>query len=294
MKKPFSSLSTEEVQFFLTYKESQYAIRRKRIEDFCSIQDENFGRKIIKNSLIFDKDDKISYCQIAKVASSSWCNHFIKLANVSDKERYRWRDALQVLAPTLWPQPSQNLLEEWHDEQNLSIVIVRHPLSRLASVYYQKFVELSAHKSWSKLISSIIARYRPSGQTGPSDRPTPTEYVRYILDDLGSNPRSVDQHWRPQHRACPFCLLQFNVYAHMEELHDDSLYFFKKSELIEKVNFEKILNSAHDEDSTEERFWTQVEPKLLPKLNMSWSYKNDFEMFDYSFDQYLQNFNIEL
>ena len=45
---------------------------------------------------------------------------------------------------------SQNLLEEWHDEQNLSIVIVRHPLSRLASVYYQKFVELSAHKSWSK------------------------------------------------------------------------------------------------------------------------------------------------
>ena len=109
MKKPFSSLSAEEVQFFLTYKESQYAIRRKRIEDFCSIQDENFGRKIIKNSLIFDKgslktfgslfiiycivsffipitvtlkateDDKISYCQIAKVASSSWCNHFIKL-----------------------------------------------------------------------------------------------------------------------------------------------------------------------------------------------------------------------
>ena len=45
----------------------------------------------------------------------------------------------------------------------------------------------------------------------------------------------------------------FSVYAHMEELHDDSLYFFKKSELIEKVNFEKILNSAHDEDSTEER-----------------------------------------
>ena len=44
----------------------------------------------------------------------------------------------------------QNLLNEWHEEENLSIVIVRHPLSRLASVYYQKFVELSGHKSWSK------------------------------------------------------------------------------------------------------------------------------------------------
>ena len=115
MKAPFSTLSAEEIQFFVTYKESQYAIRRKRIEDFCSIQDENFGRKIIKNSLVYDKgslkyvqfgyhyilsrsysslffsitdissaaeDDKISYCQIAKVASSTWCNHFIKLGEV--------------------------------------------------------------------------------------------------------------------------------------------------------------------------------------------------------------------
>ena len=44
----------------------------------------------------------------------------------------------------------QNLVQQWHDEGHLSIVIVRHPLSRLASVYYQKFVELSTHKSWSK------------------------------------------------------------------------------------------------------------------------------------------------
>ena len=54
IKKPFSTLSAQEIQFFLTYKESQYAIRRQRIENYCSLRDENFGRKIIKNSLIFD------------------------------------------------------------------------------------------------------------------------------------------------------------------------------------------------------------------------------------------------
>ena len=100
-----------------------------------------------------------------------WC-----AANASDKERYKWRDALQIFAPTLWPQPSEvklvnienhkliittsssyNLLEEWDSEENLSIVIVRHPLSRLASVYYQKFVELSTHKSWAKETVSINA-----------------------------------------------------------------------------------------------------------------------------------------
>ena len=54
IKKPFSALSDQEIHFFLTYKESQYAIRRQRIENYCSLKDENFGRKIIKNSLIFD------------------------------------------------------------------------------------------------------------------------------------------------------------------------------------------------------------------------------------------------
>ena len=43
------------------------------------------------------------------------------------------------------------------------------------------------------------------------------------------------------------------VYAHMEDLHDDSLYFFKKANLLEKVDHKRIMNSAHDVDSTEER-----------------------------------------
>ena len=97
----------------------------------------------------------------------------------------------------------------------------------------------------------------------------------------------------------------------MEELSEDSFYFFYKANLIDKLDFKKKLNSGHDINSTEERwrslllkpasmkevffrFWIQVDPMLLPDLNMSWAYKNDFEMFDYSFEQYLLNFNIKL
>ena len=103
--------------------------------------------------------------------------------------------------------------------------------------------------------------------------------------------------------------LVLSVYARLEDLQMDSLYFFKKANLLERVTLDMVLNSAHNEDRTEERsildklfyfdgcfarFWRQVDRRLLPKLNLSWTYKNDFEMFDYSFDQYLQNFNIEL
>lgn len=38
----------------------------------------------------------------------------------------------------------------------------------------------------------------------------------------------------------------------------DSLYFFKKANLLEKVTLDKVLNSAHNEDRTEERSILEV------------------------------------
>lgn len=82
MMKNLSLFSETEIGFFLSFKESQYSLRRERIEEYCSKRDQKFGKKIVKSSLIYDDVDGVSYCQIAKVASSSWCNHFIKLGKL--------------------------------------------------------------------------------------------------------------------------------------------------------------------------------------------------------------------
>ena len=82
LEKNFSLFSETENGFFLSFKESQYSLRRERIEEYCSKKDQKFGKKIVKSSLIYDDVDGVSYCQIAKVASSSWCNHFIKLGKL--------------------------------------------------------------------------------------------------------------------------------------------------------------------------------------------------------------------
>ena len=34
-------------------------------------------------------------------------------------------------------------------------------------------------------------------------------------------------------------------------------------------------------------FWNQVDPKLIDQLDQSWSYKTDFEMFEYNVEEYL-------
>ena len=83
LKENVSEFTTSELRNFLSFKEEQYEDRRRTIKAFCDLKGKNFGRKVLKNSLIFDPKDGLGYCQIAKVASSTWCNHFITLGKLS-------------------------------------------------------------------------------------------------------------------------------------------------------------------------------------------------------------------
>ena len=126
-----SNWSTVETKSFLLYKEAQYSRRRDRVQNYCNLQDERFSRKVY--TLIYDDIDRVSYCPIAKVASSSWCDHFVRLgeaklniklgekqlstkkitkesfiaANVSERKHNQYRKALQMMAPRLWPAPKE-------------------------------------------------------------------------------------------------------------------------------------------------------------------------------------------
>ena len=90
----------------------------------------------------------------------------------------------------------------------------------------------------------------------------------YVVDNL-KRKRDVDAHWRPQHQCCPVCLLNFrlemnmehlifdncqffSIYAKMEELTEDSLYFFIKSGLLSRLSLEKRLNSYEEVKSETE------------------------------------------
>ena len=108
------------------------------------------------------------------------------------------------------------------------------------------------------------------------------------------NQLALDPHWRPQYLGCPFCLLDFSVYARMEELDQDSLYFFSKSNLTSRVNYKQKLNSAHAASSTEKKFWSQVDKTLIPKIEEPWAYLTDLQMFQYSVKDYMNHLEIKL
>ena len=42
------------------------------------------------------------------------------------------------------------------------------------------------------------------------------------------------------------------------------------------------------------RFWEAVDKNLIKELNQPWSYKHDFDLFDYSIRDYLSNLELPL
>ena len=96
MKKDVESWTEEETETFLRLKESQYSVMRDRVRKFClqsqvkmvpqslslfitHHKKEHFSNGTSRMALVYDEKDKVSYCAIPKVASSTWCWHFIKL-----------------------------------------------------------------------------------------------------------------------------------------------------------------------------------------------------------------------
>jgi len=278
----YPNVTGAETKEFMAYKELQYSGRRDRIQKHCASS--QFGNAIINNTLVYDPQDQVAYCMIAKAASSTWCTHFINLANPVESIRTRYRNALQLLAPKLFPAPADpvRLVQGW--QQTTSIVIVRHPLARLASVYKQKFVNLASHKSWGAINKRVIRKYRKvaSNETIPS----PDEMVRYVVANLKSGLRQ-DQHWRHQHQSCPFCLLNFSIYARVEELGEDTLYFILKAGLSDKLNPDIKMNPTKHSDK---EFWSLVDAATVAEL--VGLYSVDFRLFGYSARDYLRSLDV--
>ena len=115
-----------------------------------------------------------------------------------------------------------------------------------------------------------------------------------MMADLHQNPIQVDQHWRPQYRDCPFCLLNFTVYAKMEELDQDSLFFMKHSNLSTKLDYKQKLNTMNTNRDQEKQFWSSIDKDLILQLEEPWAYSIDFQMFEYSVRGYLEELGLGL
>ena len=69
----------------------------------------------------------------------------------------------------------------------------------------------------------------------------------------------------------------------MEELDQDSVYFFSQSNMTSRVNYKQKLNAQS------QKFWSSVNKDLVAQLEEPWDYKTYFDMFEYGVTQYLEH-----
>ena len=128
---------------------------------------------------------------------------------------HNWRP---IMRQRMYRLKNGSNIEEANSEL-LSFVFVRDPISRIISSYYDKM-----YRDWNKpqfdltwMRNEIIANYRNIDPKSTGDAPTPSEFVRYILDSAKKyGPHNLDNHIKPLWASCPFCAIDFDIIGRIE------------------------------------------------------------------------------
>ena len=146
------------------------------------------------------------------------------------------------------------------------------------------------------------------------DIPTPVEFVVYIFGKMSSKRRTeIDPHFRPQWVMGPFCYMNIDIVAKVEDYEKDSNYILrnlnlmviitsldvKKSHYDMSYSFQDVLNiqlRSNSQDKTKKTddpikrevdFFSKLPKETIQKLFHF--YEEDFELFGYSnYEKYLE------
>ena len=169
------------------------------------------------NYSIVDDKNKIIYCTIPKVSSTTW-------KRVLGEVRGYGKNLRRVHRKELW-----RYLHQYTEEERLiriktyfKFLFVREPLHRLLSAYKDKFMgdKYASHDARIQ----IVKAYRPQDYK-PNYKDiniTFAEFIQYISNDVPRN-----EHWLQYEKLCHPCVINYDFIGHLETLEDDAPLLFK-------------------------------------------------------------------
>lgn len=262
--------------------------RKRYLKQACK----NFGLDVIGNDslhkpnsweFLVNKKYHLVWCNVFKAASTSWMYNFNLLAGYSPKFLQQTKLVPLSLARQRYPRPSLLALKTAFNN-SVSFIIVRHPFQRLLSAYRDKFQFALPHAYHRKLGMEIVEKYRPKKKKR-TKWPTFSEFVMYLIDSVKNN-QILDMHWTPISEFCTPCLFDFDIIAHTETLQEDQEF------IIHKANLENIIRPewknpgrGSTSDQIKAYFSQLTQAQILQLYHI---YKYDFELFNYSFQGYLE------
>ncbi|XP_015126739.1 carbohydrate sulfotransferase 11 [Diachasma alloeum] len=288
--------------------------RIRKLEETCKNYNLGFYKMETQRDLIkyppapqysvfyIDTVHQISYCPIYKAGSTTWLHNLCRLMNISETELAKTKDQISTIARRLIPEMDYPEAEEAM-RSTTKFLVVRHPFERLLSAYRDKLENSVAGREhgtlhfYRKYGATIVQKYRDDSFIPPREdqvihregvsRPTgiePTwrEFVEYLIDtDLGSY---GDDHWMPYYLYCTPCSVDYTIIAKVETLNDDQTFAIERMGLTGKIK--PIWRHSGGQSDASSVYFSQLTPDHITQLYEK--FKLDFEMFDYTSDNYYQ------
>ena len=179
----------------------------------------------------------------------------------------------------MWARAGHLVYDQFLAEQNVTpaFIIVRHPLTRLASAFRNKLQsDTRTGEYFIEAYARIISiKARGSWTAGDPD-PTFPEFVKYLIK---SKPKFFDEHWMPISLRCRVCQVSFDYILHYEDLQSDWAQFLREVNITEDIR----LPWDNRGEASYSSYYHNITRDDLESLYDK--YEADFLMFGYSLDQ---------
>lgn len=225
--------------------------------------------------MIVDELHQMMFCFFAKAASTSWLTLLARASGhwkPGMPTHARGKDVEKFGLKTL------HSFSESEAHQKLAsykkVLVVRHPLTRLASTWRDKFLMPDSIYYREKVGKKILKKYR--GKYTEGDTCTFNEFVQFIVDG------AEDVHW-DTYDECKPCLVHYDYISRTETIHLDS------TEITTILNASQVIPSEHAHNAKDQKLsslallqYKNVTAQQMNKLLTI--YGQDMKMFGYEFD----------
>ena len=184
------------------------------MRETCKLHPSTKQDEVNATNLLVDNKHKVVFCIVNKVASSMVKRLFTDLVggdhSITHSRQYMSKMGYKFLSS--YPKPEKdNILSTYK-----KALLVRHPMDRLRSAYYNKFVASHYIK---RRYAVVLKKYR-SNSTDNYEHMHFEEFVKYIIDMDTRN-----RHWNAIHKVCKPCTVQYDYILRLETLERDLKLF---------------------------------------------------------------------
>ena len=175
----------------------------------------------------------------------------------------------------------------WRLKSYKKFMFVRNPVSRIISVYRNKFEDLGMYRSAPveivKYGKHIVKSYRPYAnlrETLSGENVTWAEWINYLTNK--DEEAGFSDHWMQMNKICSPCSVAYDYIGKLETVKEDANFILKVLNLTEIVGHFPGPENSHPTNTSLGEARSYFDDISSRKRHTLWEmYKLDFQMFGY-------------